>query len=118
MQKDNVHLLIIGSPDATSDLTLQVNLGGPVSLSADRADQHEAIPVRDERLSAIVRPSEVTHLEERYDHLQDIFRTRPSKYSFSACSVISSTSDVLYNLMCIMLGDSRRSVYLCSSVVH
>lgn len=54
VQQDCVHLLIIGRPDATRDLTLQVDLGGPVSLSADGADQHKAVPVRDERLGAVM----------------------------------------------------------------
>lgn len=61
------YLLIIRCPDATCDLTLQVDLRGPVSLSADRADQHEAVPVRDERLSTVMWPGEVTHLEEGND---------------------------------------------------
>ena len=60
-----VYLLIIGGPDATGDLTLQVDLGGPVSLSTDRADQHEPVSVRDEGLGAVVGPREVAHLEGR-----------------------------------------------------
>lgn len=33
-----IYLLIIRCPDATRDLTLQVDLRGPMSLSTDRAD--------------------------------------------------------------------------------
>lgn len=58
-----MYLLIIRCPDAAGDLTLQVYLGGPVSLSTHWADQHEAVPVRDEGLSSVMWPSEVTHLE-------------------------------------------------------
>lgn len=59
----DVYLLVIGGPDSTRDLALQVDLGGPVSLPADRSHQDEAVPVGDESLGAIVRPSEVTHLQ-------------------------------------------------------
>lgn len=67
-----MYLLIIRRPDATGDLTLQVNLWGPVSLPADRANQHKAIPVRDEGLSAIMGPGEVTHLDGRQFTLQAV----------------------------------------------
>lgn len=61
------HLLVVGGPDPTRDLALQVDLRGPVSLAADGADQHEAVPVRDEGLRAVMGPGEVAHLlgEER-----------------------------------------------------
>lgn len=58
------YLLVIRSPDPTGDLTFQVYLRGPVSLPADGSHQHETIAVRDESLSAIVRPGEVAHLEK------------------------------------------------------
>lgn len=60
-----VHLLIVRRPDAAGDLTLQVDLRRPVSLSADGAYQDEPIPVGNERLGAVMWPSEVTHLEKR-----------------------------------------------------
>lgn len=50
----SVHLLIVRRPDAAGDLTLQVDLRRPVSLSADGADQDETVPVGDERLGAIM----------------------------------------------------------------
>lgn len=49
-----VHLLIVRRPDAAGDLTLQVDLRGPVPLSADGADQDETVPVGDECLGAVV----------------------------------------------------------------
>lgn len=64
-EKKNKHrryLLVIRGPDTTGDLTLQVNLGGPVSLPADWPHQDEAIAVRNKSLGAIMGPSEVTHL--------------------------------------------------------
>lgn len=64
-EEASVHLLIVRRPDAAGDLTLQVDLRWPVSLSADGADQDETVPVGDERLGAVMWPSEVTHLEER-----------------------------------------------------
>lgn len=54
LQPGIVYLLIVGRPDAAADLTLQVDLRGPVPLAADRAHQHEAVPVRNESLSAVV----------------------------------------------------------------
>lgn len=57
-----LYLLIIRCPDAARDLALQVDLRGPVSLAADRAHQHEAVPVGDEGLCAIVGPGKVTNL--------------------------------------------------------
>ena len=58
------YLLVIRGPDTTGNLAFQVNLGGPVSLSTDRAHQDKAITIWDKSLGAIVWPREVTHLEE------------------------------------------------------
>jgi len=60
-----LYLLVVGGPDAAGDLALQVDLGGPVALAADGAHQHEAVPVGDQRLGAVVGPREVTHLGTR-----------------------------------------------------
>ena len=57
-----LYLLVVRGPDPAGDLALQVDLGGPVALPADGAHQHEAVPVRDQRLGAVVGPGEVTHL--------------------------------------------------------
>lgn len=62
------YLLVIGSPDTTGDLAFQVDLRGPVSLPADRSHQDKPITVRDESLSAIVGPGEVTHLKRNRRH--------------------------------------------------
>lgn len=59
------YLLVIGSPDTTGDLAFQVDLRGPVSLPADGPHQDKTIAVGDESLSAIVGPSEVTHLKRK-----------------------------------------------------
>lgn len=59
------YLLVIGSPDSTGDLAFQVDLRGPVSLPADGPHQDKTITVGDESLSAIVGPSEVTHLKRK-----------------------------------------------------
>lgn len=103
-KSDITHLLIIWCPDATGDLTLQVNLGGPVSLSTDRADQDKAVPVRDECLSAIMWPSEVTHL-------------KASKHS-----QLRQWCSILPNVQCVGVSVLRRQQqwggYLGSSVVH
>ena len=61
-QTHGVYLLVVRSPDPAGDLALQVDLGGPVALPTDGAHQHEAVPVRDQRLGAVVGPGEVTHL--------------------------------------------------------
>ena len=56
------YLLVVRGPDATGDLALQVDLGGPVPLAADRAHQDEAVAVGDQSLGPVVGPGEVAHL--------------------------------------------------------
>lgn len=57
-----LYLLVIRSPYATCDLTFQVDLRWPVSLSADRTDQDKPISIWNKCLSPIMAPCEITHL--------------------------------------------------------
>jgi len=54
-----VHLLVVGRPNAAGDCGLQIKHGGPIPLTSHGSDQNEAILVADQGHAAIVRPGEV-----------------------------------------------------------
>lgn len=81
------YLLVIWSPYATGDLTLQVYFWRPVSLSTDWTDQHKSISIGDKCLSPIVAPCKVAYL--------NISKTRkqiyePCRISFAVLMKVSS----------------------------
>ena len=58
-----IYLLIVWRPDAAGDeAAFEVEHRGPVALTGDRADQHEAVLVADECHLTVVRPLKVCHL--------------------------------------------------------
>lgn len=56
------YLLVVRCPYATGDLTFQVDLRWPVSLSTDRTNQDKSISIWDQCLRPIMAPREIAHL--------------------------------------------------------
>lgn len=108
------YLLVIGGPNPTGDLTLQVDFRGPVALTAHRPHQHKTVAVGDQGLCAVMWPREVTHLH-RYNQLNTASVGENVNWSFRT---VLTSPELLGHWPALQTsgprtGSKRRSRRLC-----